>query len=140
MPNPIVVDSGPCIALFDRDDEFHEQAIDFVERTAVPLLTNLAVVTEVMFLLDFKRQAQHDFLSWLRIGAVTLIEPDADDLARTSNLMAKYADLPMDFTDGLIVAMCERLELKDIASVDKHFLIYRYKGRGRFNNVFFENA
>lgn len=138
MPNAVVIDSGPCIALFDRNDDYHETALQFIRRQPVPLLSTLAVITEVMYVLDFSLQAQRDFLSWVRAGAVRLVETEGTDFDRVIELMAKYSDLPMDFTDGLLVAICERLGVKHVATVDHDFTIYRYKRRGKFVNVFFE--
>ena len=51
--------------------------------------------------------------------------------------MDTYADGPMDFVDALLVAVCERLDIRTIATVDKDFTIYRFKGRGSFVNAFF---
>jgi predicted nucleic acid-binding protein len=51
--------------------------------------------------------------------------------------MEKYGDLPMDFTDAVVVALCERLGTRHVASVDRDFAIYRYKGRAKFVNVLF---
>ena len=138
MPNAVIIDSGPCVALFDRDDDYHKQAVEFIRRQRAPLLSTLAVITEVMYVLDFSLQAQRDFLSWVRAGAVRLVETENTDFDRVIELIEKYADLPMDFTDGLLVAICERLEVKHVATVDDDFTIYRYKGRGRFVNLFFE--
>ena len=70
MPSAVVVDSGPCVALFDRDDSHHKAAVEFVRRQRRrELLSTLAVVTEVMYLLDFSLQAQTDFLTWVNSGA-----------------------------------------------------------------------
>jgi predicted nucleic acid-binding protein len=82
--------------------------------------------------------AQQDFLTWLGAGGLVLLQPEAEDIQRVKDLMAKYADLPMDFADALWVATCERLNVKQIATLDDDFKIYRFRGRGRFDNVFFE--
>ena len=60
----IVVDSGPLIALFDGSDRYHEAAKRFLERVHGRLHSNIAVITEVVHMLDFSAQAQHDFLAW----------------------------------------------------------------------------
>lgn len=135
MPRQVVIDSGPCIALFDRDDQHHDEALRFTQRTRGELITSRAVVTEVMFMLNFSRLAQHDFLTWIDEGHVRLAEPST--FQRIGELMTKYADLPMDFTDGVLVALCEELGMKYIATTDADFAIYRYKGRGKFINTFF---
>ena len=36
MPR-IVVDSGPLIALFDRSDQYHQQAVQFIRRLKLPI-------------------------------------------------------------------------------------------------------
>ncbi|MCI0685520.1 MAG: PIN domain-containing protein [Gemmataceae bacterium] len=137
-PRRIVVDSGPIIALFDAGDAHHRRALDFVRRVRAPLLSTMAVVTEAMYVLDESLPAQRNLLSWMLAGGLTLVEPGAGDLERVIQLMEKYADLPMDFTDAVVVALCERLGTHHVASVDRDFAIYRYKGRGKFVNVFFE--
>jgi predicted nucleic acid-binding protein len=134
-PRRTVVDSGPLIALFDADDAYHQAALDFVRRTRARLVSTMSVVTEAMYVLDESRAAQRNLLSWIQAGALTLIEPDAGDFERIIALMDKYADLPMDFTDAVVVALCERLETRHVASVDRDFAIYRYKGRMKFVNV-----
>ncbi|HUG94132.1 MAG TPA: PIN domain-containing protein [Planctomycetaceae bacterium] len=136
MPAHVVFDSGPLVALFDRDDEFHRRSVDFIRRFRGTAVSNLAVVTEVMYLLDFSHQAQTDFLEWVRAGALELVELNSADFERIIELMAKYADRPMDFADASLVAICERLDVRDIASVDNDFLIYRFRKRSMFRNVF----
>ena len=42
----------------------------------------------------------------------------------------------MDFTDAVLVTLCKRLGIHHVASVDRDFAIYRYKGRAKFVNVF----
>ncbi len=138
MPERIVVDSGPCIALFNRDDEYHEQAVQFVRGMRAELVSTLAVVTEAMYVLDFSLMAQTDFLRWVRDGAITLVDVENADLTRVIELMKKYADRPMDFTDGVLVAIYERLGIRHVASVDDDFSIYRFKQRSRFINVFID--
>jgi predicted nucleic acid-binding protein len=132
------VDSGPLIALFDAGDSYHQTALEFVRRTRAPLVSIIAAVTEAMYVLDESPAAQKNVLAWIHNGGLAMMEPAGDDLDGIAELMDKYADLPMDFTDAVIVALCERLGTRYIASVDRDFAIYRYKGRSKFINLFFE--
>lgn len=138
MPSRIVVDSGPLIALFTPEDQHHAQAMRFVQTARAVLTSNWAVVTEVTHLLSFHLHAPLNFLTWIQRGGIELIESDIGDLTRIIELMRKYADLPMDFADASLVALCERLDVRDIASVDRDFRVYRFRGRQSFRNVFFE--
>lgn len=136
MPSIIAVDSGPLIALFDGDDQHHDRALEFVKGLTGDLVTNHAVVTEVTHLLDFSAQAQTDFLRWVLDGGVTLAAITTDDLRYVVELIEKYADLPLDYADGTLVALCERLKIRDVASIDWHFGVYRTRDRKALRNVF----
>ena len=136
MPRRVVIDSGPLLALFDRDDRYHGQAVEFIKGFRGVAVTNLAVVTEVAYLLDFSVQAQSSFLRWVGDGAVELAALWAADCLRIAELLVKYRALPMSFTDASLVALCERLEIREVATIDQDFDIYRYRGRSAFRNVF----
>ncbi|MBF0255520.1 MAG: PIN domain-containing protein [Gammaproteobacteria bacterium] len=132
----IVVDTGPLIALFDGSDQFHEQAKHFLQSSSGLLHSNLAVITETVYMLDFSAQAQRDFLTWA--GQALIIDRDtAHDIPRILQVLSKYADLPADFADASLVALCERLNTQLVASVDKDFSIYRSNSKKPFTNLFF---
>lgn len=89
----IVLDSGPLIALFDVSDHHHAQAIRFIKNVCGTLYTNVAVVTETVYMLDFSTQAQCDFLGWA--GQALIIDQEtSDDFPRIIEIINKYADLP----------------------------------------------
>jgi len=50
----------------------------------------------------------------------------------------KYRDLPADFADASLMALCERRKIKEVASVDSDFSIYRARERYPFRNLFLE--
>ncbi len=136
MRGRTLVDSGPLVALFDKGDQYHQQALDFLKAFAGELIATTPVLTEVAYLLDFSVAAQVDFIRWVSEGAITLAELNRRDLLRIVELTQKYADLPMDFADASLVAVGERLEIGQIATVDTHFHLYRMKGRTSFRNTF----
>ena len=133
----IVLDSGPLIALFDGSDQYHVAAVNFLERNRLPLIANLPVITEVVYVLDFSGQAQRDFLFWAQ-SALTIDLHTVEDFPRIRAILEKYADLPADFADASLVALCERLNIWDVASVDHDFTIYRGRDKRRFNNWFLQ--
>ncbi len=116
VPRRIVVDSGPVIALFDAGDAYHRRALEWIRQTRAALISTIAVVTEAMYVLEESLQARQNLLAWIQGGGLTLTEPQAGDFARISELIEKYADLPMDFTDAVVVALCERLGSQHVAS------------------------
>lgn len=138
MPKRVVVDSGPLIALFDKDDTYHKTALTFIKSYKCELITNHAVITEVTHLLDFSVQTQLDFLEWIYNGGISVYEIAEVDLAHIIKLVKKYSDLPVDYADATLVALCDRIGIRDIASVDKDFTIYRTKHKKHFRNLFFD--
>ena len=136
MPS-IVVDAGPLIALFDRDDRHHEQAVTFIRECLSPLTTNLPVLTEATFLLRFSVEAQRDLLLWAH-QTIEIDQATSTDLPRIAALLDKYRDMPADFADASLVALAERKNLTRIATVDRDFAVYRMLGGRAFTNMFFE--
>jgi predicted nucleic acid-binding protein len=130
-----LIDSGPLIALFDRNDKYHLATVQFIKENDSQLLTTLASITETLHLLDFNRNAQIDFLSWVSAGAVTLEPISADDLQRIKELTIKYSDLPMDFADACLVLLGEKLNITTIATIDRDFDVYRLKGEKPFTTL-----
>ena len=134
MPS-IVVDAGPLIALFDRDDRHHRQAVEFVRTCRSRLITNLPVLTEATFLLRFSVDAQKNLLWWAQ-RSLEIDQGTSTDVPRIIALLEKYRDLPADFADVSLLALAERLSVSGVASIDSDFAIYRLSGKRRFENVF----
>ncbi len=128
----ILIDSGPLIALFDASDSYHTKSVEFIKHNSCVLVTSLASVTETLHLLNFSKDAQTDFLSWLHAGAVEIEPIDNYDLLDIKNMMTKYADLPMDFADACLVFLGNKLRIDNVATIDRDFNIYRLQGERSF--------
>ena len=131
----ILIDSGPLIALFDRNDKYHLASVKFIKDNNSELVTTLASITETLHLLDFNRNAQIDFLGWVNAGAVTLAAISSDDLQRIKELTIKYSDLPMDFADACLVLLGEKLNINTVATIDRDFDVYRLKEKKPFTTL-----
>lgn len=136
MQNDVLIDSGPLVALFDKSDRYHDKAMQYIRNFEGRLITSLAVITEVCYLLDFNINAQLDFLSWINDGAVQIADHQPVDLNHIIEFTRKYADLPMDFADSTLVALGERLNIDKVATVDSDFYIYRSSKKKPFTNTF----
>ena len=131
----ILIDSGPLIALFDSSDSYHVKSVEFIKQNTFDLITSLASVTETLHLLNFSRNAQSDFLSWLNAGAVAIEAIDNYDLLDIKEMMTKYSDLPMDFADACLVFLGNRLKIDNIATIDRNFDVYRLDGKRPFTTL-----
>lgn len=139
----LLCDSGPLVALFNRDDEYHAKALAFFKQQGshVRLLTSWEVISEVMYFLDFSAHAQADLLMWLHEGAardqIRISSLQTEDLPGLATMMRKYADRPMDLADASLVWLANSTGVTDIITVDRaDFAVYRTNKRKAFRNVF----
>jgi len=128
----ILIDSGPLIALFDRNDKYHIPSIEFIRNNTYELITTIASITETLHLLDFNRNAQIDFLKWVHFGGVSIEPIITVDFLEIQELTIKYHDLPMDFADACLVFLGNKLKIDTIATIDRDFDIYRLKSKKPF--------
>ena len=136
MLETILIDSGPLIALFDKDDSYHGRIKNFLKDRRFRFLTTTAVLTEVSHMLDFSTDVQLLFLKWVHKGAVLLHEIQQSDMGRIIELTRKYSDIPMDFADATLVLAAEKTGIRKIISIDSDFDIYRLPGKVSIENVF----
>jgi hypothetical protein len=128
-----LVDSGPLIALFDRDDRYHAPVKTYLAKARLKLVTTWPVLTEVCAILP--EEAADDFIEFVCRGGLRVAQLEADDLSVMLALRRKYADRPMDFADASLVAIALRDDEDRIVSLDSDFEIYRLAGKKRFRNL-----
>jgi hypothetical protein len=133
----VIADAGLWLALAARRDRYHSAARDCLERLAEPLVTTWPVVTEASYLLmrDLGPGAGSGFVCGLpRVCELHVLL--AEDGARLSELMDRYADQPMDLADASLVLLAERLGHGRILTTDRrHFGAYRWNDHQPFENL-----
>ena len=73
--------------------------------------------------------------AFIQRGAVEIADLAVTDLTRFSKLAAKYPN--MDFADGTLALLAERMGVTDIATIDEwDFGIYRTRDGRAFHNLF----
>lgn len=139
----ILVDSGPLIAAFDPADALHERAISFFENNTRPLVTCDFVITEVSYFIGrnsdkaYAISRQSRFLDLMAEPEFIQRFPVSnDDLLAAKDIMNRYADLPADLTDAILVQYAIKNKVYDVASIDKDFSVYRGAAKAAFNNLF----
>ena len=136
MPKLILIDTGPLIALFDKDDKYHKTIKDFIKKDRFKFVSTTAVVTEVTHMLDFNINAQIGFLEWIIREGLVLHEIRPKEIIRVIELCKKYQDRPMDFADATLVVAAEQTGLREIISIDSDFDVYRIFKKERIENIF----
>ena len=127
---PILLDTGPIVALLDRSDQDHEKCVRALTHLPSPLITCEAVLAEACYLLRGLKGAPADVLQNVDRGSFQIPYRVTGRAAALARLMKKYATVPMDFADACLVDMAEELRIGRIWTLDDDFRIYRW-GRNR---------
>jgi predicted nucleic acid-binding protein len=136
MPDRILIDSGPLIALFHSGDNHHKKVRNFLAEKKYLFISTLAIFTEVSYFLSANIKAQRDFFDWVMYKGVIISDINQHDIPRLIELTEKYSDLPMDFADATLVKKEKKTGIHQIISLDSDFEIYRLPGREKIQNVY----
>jgi len=131
-----LIDAGPIIALFNKNDKYHEKIKEFLKNYKGILLSTWPIVTEVSHMLDFNVQTQIDFLTWINLGGVVIENISIEDISRIIELSRKYSDVPMDLADSSLVVLSEKKNIKEIITIDSDYYIYRTINKAMIENIF----
>lgn len=124
----IFVDTGAWVALADKGDEHHDEAVSIFPtllKTCKGLITSNLVVAEsyILILKGIGYRAAVDFLERInssprviRICSTSEMEREAEETLK------KYRDQDFSYTDAVSFAMMKKQKIKEAFSFDKHFL------------------
>ena len=130
-----LVDAGPLIALFNKNDHYHNKIMLFLKDYKGILTSTWPVLTEVSHMLDFSTQSQIDFLTWVNLGGIYIEDLDREDITRIIELTKKYSDIPMDLADASLIVTAEKENIKEIITIDSDYYIYRTIDKEMLKNV-----
>lgn len=117
----LVLDTGPILALLDAGDPAHERSVGMVEELGEDLVVPSCVLVEV----DYWTQKLLGAKTWsifvedITSGAYRLEPLTLEDLQRAAALELEYADLDLGLVDASVVALCERLGERKLATLDR---------------------
>lgn len=131
-----LIDAGPLIALFNKNDKYHEKVKKFIKQYDGILTTSWPVITEACHMLDFNISAQIDFLKWVKLGGLKIEDIKSTEIDKIIQLSEKYSDIQMDLSDASLVVISERLRIKEIITIDSDYFIYRTTEREMLKNIF----
>ncbi len=122
------MDAGPLYAYVDADDQHHEECLDLLATHPGPLLVPMLVITEVTYLLASRLGPVPEvrFLGDLANGNLVAEPVVPRDWLRIAELTSVYRDLPLGTADASVVTAAERLNVKQVATLDRrHFSVVR---------------
>lgn len=119
---PLLVDSGPLVALLDADDDRHAECCQLLETYPSSLVIPVLCITEVTHIAAWQlgTRAQLRFLEAIDAGVFIVDRLFPEDFARMTELIATYRSLPLDAVDASVIATAERLGVGAIATLDQN--------------------
>ena len=136
MANELLLDTGAFVALVDRSETRHADCVAVLDGWRGPVVTTDAVLTETLYLVGPRWQAQKVCLEFVLRGGFLLVPSSPASIRRVSVLMEKYRNVPMDYADATLVALGEELGTDAVFTLDhRGFSVYRLNQRKAFRLV-----
>jgi uncharacterized protein len=125
-----ILDTSFLFALTDQSDRNHQRVLAIAQSANEKLVLPVVVLPEICYLIASRlgHNAMRRFVASMTPDAVQVEPTTTEDLIRVRQILEKYADNQLDFTDAAIVAMAERLAINRVYTLDRRdFSIIRPK-------------
>lgn len=135
MTGPIVVDTGPLVAAFDKRDALAARTAEALKTIRGPMFTCEPVLAETWFLLSRLPTAWEKVVKWIDQGILQIafdLDSNGDSVFP---MMRKYRDLPMSLADACLVLMADANPGSRIFTFDHHFALYRAPSRRKLKPI-----
>jgi predicted nucleic acid-binding protein len=124
---PVLVDTGPLIALYETKDPQHiacrEQARNLPVGKA---FTCWPVLTEAAYRLRRYPRERSKLFQAVRDGIYVLLPLDAEDMSEIEAVFRTYHDQEVDLADACLVHLANRERITRIFTLDRrHFGVFR---------------
>ncbi len=117
----ILLDPSAILAAADAADLNHRAAVAWFERADEPLLLGALGLGELDVLLqrELGAAASRAVVASIVAGAIRLVTPTPEDLARAAELLTEAAEHRPRLADAVLVATAERLGIRRVAAFDR---------------------
>jgi uncharacterized protein len=127
----ILIDTGPLVAIFSREDSHHQICVDALRAMSGPLYSCWPVITEAAWLLRRFPRAVQRLLESVNVGFLELLPLSGTEAKAIAALMKRYETIHAQLADAALVHIAGRERIETIFTLDRRdFSIYR-TGRGR---------
>lgn len=135
-PPRILVDTGPLVAIFSREDSYHSMCVEALRDMTGPLYSCWPVITEAVWLLRKSPNAIQRLLRSTETGFLELLPLGGSEAKAIATLMKRYASMRPQLADAALVYLAGRERIETIFTLDRRdFSIYRSSRGQRFRIV-----
>jgi len=124
----VVADTGFVVALLNRRDMHHGEAVKVYEEMEAPILLPQTVLAEVAYLVGKVAGIENvvRFLRGLKRSRFRLIALQDGDVERVAEILDRYADSRIDFVDASVMAVAEHYRSCIVLTLDRRdFRLFR---------------
>ena len=117
----LVLDTGVTVALLNAADVHHDTCVRLASGFREPLVVPAATLIEVDYWVrkHLDAEAWRTFVGEIEAGSYQLEPTTEVDLVRAAELEVQYEDLGLGFVDATVIALCERLGERKVATIDR---------------------
>ena len=119
MSGPILVDTGPIVAILSESDEHHRVCVEQLQHIRGPLLTCWPVITEAAWLLRAYPRAIGTLLSSFNGRSFELVSLSAADLSGIAAILARYTGLGIQLADASLLHLANREGICTMFTLDR---------------------
>lgn len=126
IAGPVLVDTGPLVALLVGRDQFHETCSRQIQEISAPLYSCWPVVTEAAYLLRRYRVGLDALLSRIELRRVELLPLGPEDAPGIAGILRRFHDQGFDLADACLMHLAERDGIRHVFTLDqRHFRVFR---------------
>ena len=127
LNEPVLVDTGPLIALYSSDDARHSQCVELMGSLPVgKAYTCWPVLTEALYMLRHRPTQRDDLLQSIINSDLILLPLRERELDEVRHIMHTYRDQQIDLADACLLHLANRDEISAVFTLDRrHFSVFR---------------
>lgn len=129
MKVKVIVDTGPLVALLNRQDKYHAWVMTQMTDIRPPMITCEAVLAEATYLTSHIKGAREALIEMVGENFLSIGLQVQDQHAALLAMVKRYVNVPMSLADACIVRLAELHPKSPVFTLDSDFNVYRKNGR-----------
>jgi uncharacterized protein len=124
----LLLDTSVLVAAANKADTHHQRCAELLRSAAGPLVVPMLTIAEAGYLIGSRLgpDAELGVARAIQAGELVPQPVHEADWPRITGLVERYLDLPLGVVDASVVALAERLGLREVATLDhRHFSTVR---------------
>jgi uncharacterized protein len=129
---PVILDSGPLVAMLDRREACHEWTVERLKELPLrEFITCEAVIAETFFSMAKLPAALKQVNRYVEDGSIRIEFGLQKEWGKVASIMEAYRDQGVSLADACLVRMSEIRPDSKVWTLDRNFRLYRRNGKER---------